>query len=166
MMAFDASQLLKRLEPAVRPSGGRDAHVPARFEDRGFGELLALVSAGGVSTGQPLRCDCELDPALDEAQESRLAAAADRAIAAGAERALMLIDGRALVVDVRDRAIASELQSSDHIVDTSVDAAVYVASGAKDEPLTGLMLSRLAPGSVAAQIEAAKEHSSLRARQA
>jgi len=103
---------------------------------------------------------------LTEAQLERLGSAADQAEAAGADRAVMIIDGRAMVMDVPQRVIETEISaqsgaSSDGegraTVFNHVDAAVYVpgeddASAAAPPPLPG---NGLVPGAVARQLERA-----------
>ena len=127
-MPIDPVQLLKQLEPAVRPVGSRAAAAPpALFEDRSFDDLLTLVSSGSISSGRPVRATVDLDPPLDDAQRDRLAAAADLAEASGAGRALMLIDGRGLVLDVADRSITAEHSAGAPAPVIRLDAAVYVA---------------------------------------
>ncbi len=152
-MKFDAAHLLKRLEPSVRPVAGRDGAVAAQFEHQGFGELLALVSSGRVGSGEPVTCDCELHPPLDDAQYARLSAAMDRATVAGSKRSIMLIDGRGLVADIQDRKIDSELTDADH-VDTGIDAAVFVASDDEEAGTFPLPATGLIPRGVAEQFEA------------
>lgn len=93
--------------------------LPVRSVDRGaggaqeldFAELLRQATAGrvrserpvsapsGAVTGQPLTAD----------QLARLSEAADRAEAGGLTSALVLIDGRALTLDVGARRITGEV---------------------------------------------------------
>ena len=164
-MAVDPIQLLKQLEPAVRPGAapapGRSPQAP--LERRSFDELLALVSRGSMHSGRPVTIDeaASLKAELEGDQLPRLAAAADRAEAAGAQRAVMLIDGRGLVMDVADRIVTAELGAGrgGHLVD--IDAAVYVA-GEADEAEAGSSASGpvagVLPPGVARQIEQAGAH--------
>jgi len=153
-MKFDAAQLLKRLEPSVRPGAGRDGKSVAQFEHQGFGELLALVSSGKVGTGELVICACDLEPPLDDAQHARLSAAMDRATVAGSKRSIMLIDGRGLIADVPSRKIEAELPKAEHAVDTTVDSAVFVASEDDEVRSFPLPAAGMLPRGVAAQLEA------------
>ncbi len=151
MMTIDPVQLLRKLEPAVRPASApariREGATP--FERKGFDELLALVSAGALTDGPPVRTapHVGLDEPLTPGQLDRLAAAANVAAGAGAERAVMLIDGRGLVLDVAARTITAELTDAAEHELVELDAAVYVAStdagprraGAPPPPGTGLV---------------------------
>jgi hypothetical protein len=136
-MAIDPIQLLKQLEPAVRPGAALGSARPpqAPLEQRSFDELLSLVSTGSVHSGRPIAIAdaAPLKDELDDDQKARLASAADTAEAAGARRAVMLIDGRGLVIDVAGRMIETELGAKQNRALTNVDAAVYVA--ARDEEI-------------------------------
>ncbi len=134
----------------------RNPHAP--IEQRDFDSLLKLVSTGELHTDRPVLCECDLEPPLDEAQLGRLGSAADQAESEGANRAVMIIDGRALVMDVPLRVIDTEVSARSSAKSfTHVDAAVYVA-GADDDadaalpPFPG---SGLVPGAVAQQLERA-----------
>ena len=159
-MAIDPAQLLRRLEPAVRPSGAspvrRAPGVP--IEQRDFDSLLTLVASGDVHSGRPVRCDCELDPPLDDSQWQRLASAADQAEAEGSQRAVMILDGRALVMDVPERVIDTEVSAQPRANSfTRVDAAVFVPGDgdATDRSLPPFPGTGLIPGAVADQLERA-----------
>jgi hypothetical protein len=136
-MVIDPIQLLRQLEPAVRPasapSSGRVGQAP--LEQRSFDDLLSLVSRGAVRSGRPITIAASalLRGELDDDQRARLASAADTAQAAGARRAVMLIDGRGLVLDVAGRVIESELGANERRALSGIDAAVYVA--ARDEEI-------------------------------
>jgi hypothetical protein len=135
-MTIDPAQLLRKLEPAIRPAAAPARAVdPQRpLEQRSFDELLTLVSAGGVDSGRPVsvRAGLALQPPLDEGQLGRLGRAVDTAAAEGSQRAVMLIDGRGLVADVAARSITDEL-TADAATVASVDAAVFVLGGDSDQ---------------------------------
>ena len=133
-MPINPLQLLKRLEPAVRPvASGRVAAARPPFEARGFDQMLALVSDGRVSSGRKVTVAFEADPPLNEAQLDRLGAAADLAESSGASSAMMLIDGRGITLDVNERTLTDELTPTSSVVNT-VDAAVYVIDPERDHP--------------------------------
>src|SRR5687768_1214603 len=101
-MVLSAAQLLRNLEPAIRPGGAGTLTPPptrgtAPLESQSFEQLLALAKSGGMASGRPVEFEFEVQPPLEAAQIDRLAQAADQAEAAGAKTALMLIDGRAFV---------------------------------------------------------------------
>jgi hypothetical protein len=162
-MVVDPIQLLKQLEPAVRPVAApgakRDPNAP--LERQSFDELLAMVSRGAVSSGRSIdvRDDANLREPLDRDALDRLAAAADKAEAAGAQRAVMLIDGRGLVMDIAGRAITNELdavRSRDPIL---IDAAVYVPREHELEKTMRLsppMAGLIRPGAAASSNDAAE----------
>lgn len=149
-MAVHASQLLKLLEPAVRPAGiaAPTARPRAPIEGQTFDDLLAQASKGAISSGRPVEAGFEAQPPLDGTQLERLAAAADQAEAAGARTALVMIDGRAFALDVESRTLTSELSGGSGIQTLHVDAAIAVpgdgAQGAATAPLApGVGLSRV-----------------------
>jgi hypothetical protein len=127
-MVFDAQQMLRRLEPAVRRGGPGPAVRPVPgLADAGFSDLLTMVASGRIRSDRAVQVGpaAALDPPLAERQLDRLAAAADEAEAAGARRAIMLIDGRGLVLDVAERRIDGEATPGSGPL-TDLDAAVAV----------------------------------------
>ena len=130
-MPVDPLQLLRKLEPPVRPRHAPAARgaVATPIERLSFENLLSLVSAGGVRSDRPVVVagDVSLTADLDSGQLDRLAVAADLAEASGVRRAVMLLDGRGLIVDVADRRVSSELTPGRDRPVTDIDAAVYVA---------------------------------------
>jgi pimeloyl-ACP methyl ester carboxylesterase len=136
-MTVDPRQLLKRLEPPVRPGGapawGRPGRAP--IEGQRFDDLLTLVSRGEIDSTRPVESRLMDDAALSDEQLARLASAADLAQANGARRAVMFIDGRALLMDVAARNIEDELTAEPSHRLFEIDAAVLVASG-EDPPFS------------------------------
>ena len=161
-MPVDPLQLLRKLEPPVRPP-----HAPAArgtgatpLEHRSFDDLLSLVSRGGVQSDRPVAVagDVSLTAELDSGQLDRLAAAADLAEASGVRRAVMLLDGRGLIVDVADRRVSDELTPGRDRPVTDIDAAVYVAGDDDIEAATPPV--PLAPGLVPPVLAAARSTTS------
>ena len=150
-MPVDPLQLLRKLEPPVRPphapAAGGEGATP--LEHRSFDDLLSLVSAGGVQSDRPVAVagDVSLTADLDRGQLDRLAAAADLAEASGVRRAVMLLDGRGLILDVADRRVSDELTPRRDRPVTDIDAAVYVAGG-DDDVQAATPPAPLAPGLV------------------
>lgn len=135
-MPLDPADLLRRLEPAVRRAGPGPGRAPQPgVTDAGFGDLLSLVADGRVRSDAALTVaeDADLDPPLDDDQFARLASATDQAELAGARRAVMLVDARAIVVDVPERRVERELAAMDGPL-TDLDAAVAVPPA---DPLGG-----------------------------
>ena len=153
-MTIDATQLLKRLDPAVRPAYAAAPHAAGRapIEHQSFEQLLALASRGGIVSGRQVDVACDLQPPLEASQLERLASAADQAEASGSKRALMYIDGRALVLDVASRTIEAELSSRSEGAAYHVDTAVRVADS-QNGPASTLKLpgSGVLPPSIARQ---------------
>lgn len=154
MMMDKPTQLLRRLEPPVRPAYAGEGMTRRRLplEANSFDELLALVSDGWVLSDRAVTLEFVADHELTDEQMTRLAIAADVAEESGAARALMLIDGRGLVLEVSDRSLVSELTDDQASQLAQLDAAVYVAerSGGLKLPGNGLI-----PPVVARQIEQA-----------
>lgn len=157
-MTVNASQLLKRLEPAVRPAAAPLERGSARhpLETQSFDQLLSLASRGALTSGRQVEVGFEARPPLEAAQLERLAAAADQAQAAGARNPLMLIDGRAFVMDVAQRRLTCEVSGASNPGVISVDAAFSVPSdgdarslGAVGPPGPGVI-----PSSIAKQLHA------------
>lgn len=163
MMALKATDLLKRLEPAVRPvspaTPAMRAHGP--LESQSFDQLLALANKGAVHSGRQIEMGFDAQPPLEPSQLERLAAAADMAEAAGAKRVTMLIDGRGFILDVPSRTLTAELAGGAAASVYSVDAAVFV--GSDDEPAESSLLppgNGLLPHSVLKQLLSTSEAAS------
>jgi hypothetical protein len=163
-MSIDPAQLLKRLEPPVRPGAASGLTAPPHLpiEQQSFDQLLTLVARGDVRSDQPVELAFSPGREISSEQMERLAAAADLAQTRGARRAVMLIDGRGLVMDVAGRKIESELDAGTGRVIEGIDAAVYVAGD--EEALDGSLRlpgAGVIPPAVAAQIEAARDSQQL-----
>jgi len=158
MAPIDAATLLKRLEPAIRSVATGAPTAPQQpLESQRFDDLLALVWRGQVNSGREVASRIESDQPLDAAQLQRLAAAADLAESHGAGTALMLIDGRAIVMNIPERALTQELNGDPNRVEYAIgnpshthskfvrlDAAVYVAS--QEESAGGMTIRLPASG--------------------
>ena len=167
-MSIDPAQLLKRLEPPVRPgaASGPPALPRLPIEQQSFDQLLTLVARGNVRSDRPVELAFSPGDELSDEQMERLAAAADLAQTRGARRAVMLIDGRGLVMDVAGRKLEAELAAGEGRMIQSIDAAVYVAGD--EEALDGPTLmpgAGLIPPAVAAQFEAARDSQQFSAKQ-
>lgn len=136
---INSTEMLKRLEPVVRPVESTETAGPrrGRTQGTGFQQLLAQADVGHLGTDRLVHVDDQIE--LDEEQRSRLERAADRAQAASSRKAVVLLDGRALVLDVQSRRVDRELgiAEDDGTVVMDVDAAVMTEraepGGAKSE---------------------------------
>ncbi len=157
-MNADPTQLLRQLEPIVRPAyaAGPAIRPQAPLEHQSFDELLALAAQGGLESGRPVSVAFEPTDEITSRQLDRLSAAADVAEAGGARNALLLVDGRGLVLEVASRTLNAELSESSRF--KSLDAAVYIpgddqeSKGSTLPPPTGI-----APRGVAEQIQQARD---------
>jgi len=138
-MTVNASQLLKRLNPAVQPSfsGGAASRGTTPIDQQSFEQLLSSASRGGIVSGRQVQVNGEVQPPLDAEQLERLASAADQAEASGSKRALMVVDGRSLVMDVGSRTIEAEVNDQRAAAAFCVDSAIRVAGdvSARSAPL-------------------------------
>ena len=158
-MSLNSAQLLKQLEPAVRPAlaPASGARPNAALESQSFDRLLSLASKGAIHSGRQVSVQFDAVPPLAAAQLERLAAAADQAQAAGAKHALMLIDGRGFVLDVQTRTLTAELSNDPASRSANIDAAIFVPGadqGRLDDAL-GPPGSGMMPPSLAKQLQSA-----------
>ena len=108
-MTIDARQLLRRLEPAVRPAGPGTPEVEASSLERArFDELLARAESGEFSSGLELDTS-ELEEPIDDDLRERIDRIADAAEASGHGSILVIAGDRALLVDVPGRRFEGEL---------------------------------------------------------
>ena len=159
MSPTDPTLLLKQLEPAVRPAylGPPPSRPTAPLEQQPFDELLASAKAGRLSSGRAISTAYEGEPISPE-QLQRLAIAADRAESSGAQRAVLLLDGRALLLDVATRTVSMELSASSAL--EKVDTALYVPTESEQTNTRPLgPPGGVAPRGVALEIDQAQRHS-------
>ena len=129
MMRVDSRQLLRRLEPAVRPAGPGPSQTGSTPIDRaGFDDLLARAGRGEFQSGRELD-DTALEEPLDPAVRERISRIADAAEAAGHERILVIAGDQPLLLGVSERRVDGELEASNGVGDTidrlqAVEAAV------------------------------------------
>ncbi len=159
MSPTDPTLLLKQLEPAVRPAylGPPSSRPTAPLEQQPFDELLASAKAGRLASGRAVSTAHEGEPISPE-QLQRLAVAADRAESSGAQRAVLLLDGRALLLDVATRTVSMELSALSAL--EKIDMAVYVPTESEQTNTRPLgPPGGVAPRGVALQIDQAQRHS-------
>ncbi len=150
---ISSAQLLKLLEPAVRPSIAPPVSqkVQGSFESQSFDQLLAQAKKGSVHSGRQLEVACECQPPLEPSQLERMADAADQAQAAGAKRALLMVDGRGFVLDVASRSIVAEATADQAKSIQKTDAVVFVPADVQGLP--GILKPPVAPNVPAAVVK-------------
>ncbi len=159
MSPIDPTFLLKQLEPAVRPAylATPTSRPTAPLEQQPFDELLASSKAGRLASGRAVTTAHVGEPMSPE-QLQRLAVAADRAESSGAQRAVLLLDGRALVLDVPTRTVSAELSASAPM--QKIDTALYVPTESEQTSTRPVgPPGGVAPRGVALQIEQAERRS-------
>ena len=122
-----AMDLLRLLGSGPRPDGASPGVQTEPVQD--FQTLLARARAGGLETGLPVSVADGAGAALDAAQLERLGAVGDRAHAEGATRILVMLDGRALDVDVLSRRVLGEADLAGGKVLTGIDGFVRLGEG-------------------------------------
>jgi hypothetical protein len=163
-MTIDPRQLLRRLEPAVRPAGhGRSESARASVADGGFGELLSLARDGGVESGrEPELAD---GATLEPATLAQVARALDLAEARGARRAVVVAEGRAFVAEVPSRRL-ERLETRDEFIFEEVDAAIAIRGESASFALRPTGPRALPPREIAEQFESLDIHDAGTARRA
>lgn len=135
-MNLDARQLLRRLEPAVRPAGtGRAGTGREPIDRAGFDDLLARAAGGEFASGRPID-QSALETPLDESFAERLGHVADAAEAAGHRSVLVVADDRPLVLDVVGRRLDGELAAAEGDALRPIDAAVRLVAGRTEDRTT------------------------------
>jgi len=119
-------ELLRMLGSGLRPDGA-SARGPEPAMD--FQTLLAQARAGGLETGLPVTVADGAGVSLDASQLARLGSVVDRAHAEGATRILVMLDGRALDVDVLSRRVLGEADLAGGKVLTGIDGFVRLGEG-------------------------------------
>jgi len=129
-MSQSDGDLLRALSSGVRSQGLTAAAArPGKgaagdIDGLDFQSLLAKAKSGTISSGLPVTVSPEAGIELTDEQLGRVAAAADLAQASGASRALVLIDGKAVKLDVGVRTVTgvADMESGKPI--TGIDAVV------------------------------------------
>ncbi len=150
-MSIPPSILLNLLSSGVRAVSGV---APSRAPSPGasdFSSMLGKARAGELSTGLPVTIARNAAIELSDDQLSRLAQAADRAESAGARRALVLMDGRAIEIDIATRQVSREHPLGDSPVITGIDAMIDLGGhagtpGAEDGSAQAAGFSTARPG--------------------
>jgi hypothetical protein len=150
-MTIDPRQLLRRLEPAVRPAGGSSVQPRLSAADGDFTELLSLAKAGGVESGrEPFVAD---GSTLEPATVAQIGRALDLAQSRGARRAAVVAEGRTYIADVATRRL-ERLETRDEFIFEEVDAAIAIRGETAAYTAIPVGPRALPPRAVAEQLEA------------
>ncbi|MDI9404484.1 MAG: hypothetical protein QM516_11485 [Limnohabitans sp.] len=126
-MTIDPRQLLRRLEPAVRPTGASAARGRASVADAtdggGFLELLSLARDGELESSRTL--ELADGATLEPATLAQIGRALDLAEARGSQRAVVVAEGRMFLAEVSARRL-ERLETRDEFVFEEVDAAIAI----------------------------------------
>ncbi|MFM7260255.1 MAG: hypothetical protein ACKO3W_06585 [bacterium] len=152
-MTIDPRQLLRRLEPAVRPTGNGGAKGRTSVADGGFLELLSLANDGGIeSAREPILAD---GATLEPTTLAQIGRALDLAEGRGAQRAVVVAEGRTFIADVPSRTL-ERLETRDDFVFEEVDAAIAIRGESATYAQRPLGPRALPPVSIAEQFEQAR----------
>lgn len=128
----DPANLLRMLEPAVRPAGVPAPQVTPRLpiDQQSFEQVLQTAAGSGdlkISAHAQQRLS-QMGVELSDSQVQALSAAADKAAAKGANDSLMLLNRLGLIVNIPNRTVItalSEQRMSEGVV-TNIDSTVWV----------------------------------------
>ncbi len=133
------NDLLAALASGVRTTAPTRADADTRATGGpGFAELLHAARSGGVSSGLAVEIEPALGLELNDEQRARLELAADRATSEGAERAVVVLDGKALVLDVQDRRVIDAKSLDELGAIPNVDAVIGASKPKETEARVGL----------------------------
>jgi hypothetical protein len=149
-MTIDPRQLLRRLEPAVRPAGGSSVQPRLSAADGDFLELLSLAKSGGIESGRdPVVAD---GSTLEPATLAQVARALDLAQSRGARRAAVVAEGRTYIADVATRRL-ERLETRDEFIFEEVDAAIAIRGETATYATLPVGPRALPPRGIAEQLE-------------
>ena len=113
---------LLRAAGASKPAGPSAAPRPAGPSEGEFADLLRRASSGELVSGAPVSVDRGAGVELTEDQLARLSLAADKAEAEGIQNAVVMMDGAALLLDVKTRTILKQIDLSQGVLSGTADA--------------------------------------------
>ena len=136
-----SAELLRMLGSIGAPGSAPGAPAGSAPSGVDFASLLKQASAGALSSGLPVTIAKGSTVQLSSDQLARIAVAADQAQAQGANRALVLIDGKAIKLDVAVRQITGAADLNSGGVLTGIDSVVSIPAASQSG-------SQAAPGVV------------------
>ena len=146
-MTIDPRQLLRRLEPAVRPtSTGKSRATRVSVADGEFGDLLELARDGGVRSDRDVDTRGAAD--LSRGEREELALVLDQAEARGFKRALIVTHEGPFVADVVTRSLERPLGAALE----AIDCAVRIGASDEAQAARVLVLHALPPLAIQEQI--------------
>ena len=132
-MGLDANHLLRRLRPTGAPNlpvRSGSASSPGSIGE--FARLISLAESDQIDSGRPVSGDGV--SSLDPDQRRRIARACDSLESSGFEDGLVLLGGRAFVVETAGRTIQRELGSEDLGEVHDLGGIVMVEAPDTDDP--------------------------------
>ena len=131
-MGLDGDHLLKRLRPVGTPGvlpscGPRGASDP----DGAFARLIRLAESDALDSQRPIRSSSAQH--LSEEQRQKIGRACDSLESAGLDDGLVLLGGRAFVVETAGRTIRRELMETDAGAIHPLGGVVLVEGPAESE---------------------------------
>jgi hypothetical protein len=162
-MSIDPRQLLRRLEPAVRPAGPGVARARTSAADGAFVELLSLAQDGGVESAREL--ELADGATLEPSTLAHVARALDLAEGRGARRAVVVAEGRTFIADVPSRRL-ERLETRDDFIFEEVDAAIAIRGDTASFTHRPLGPRALPPREIAEQFESLSIDAAARAHRA
>lgn len=132
-MGLDGDHLLKRLRPVAAPATSSPPGTArgASGFDGTFARLIRLAEGGRLDSQRPVNASSTQQ--LSEEQLESIGRACDSLESAGLDDGLVLLGGRAFIVEVADRSIRQELDESDSGVVQSLGGVVLVEAMANGE---------------------------------
>lgn len=134
-MNITSAELLRLLASGSSQAAPNSAAGSA--DAAGFATLLQKAQAGSIASERQVTIRPEAKLTLTDEQLARVALAADRAESQGAMRAAVLIDGKALTLDVTTRQITGQMSLTDLNVATGIDAVVAAPQSPSEQAGAG-----------------------------
>ncbi len=151
-MTIDPRQLLRRLEPAIRPaSSGKSSAARVSVADGGFDALLELARDGELQSHRTV--DARGGADLNQTELEEIAQALDQAEARGFRRALIVTHEGPFVADVATRSVERPLGAALE----AIDCAIRIGARSASAGSRVLVLHALTPLAVQEQIVLARE---------
>jgi len=128
---MQSTDFLKALGSSVRSNAHERTPASSTYAPGApsFDEMLHKAQQGQLNSRLPVKIAKGVNITLSEDQLNRIADAADVAEANGAGRALILIDGKAIRLDVATRTVIGEAQSTSTAAMPDIDSVISAAPG-------------------------------------
>jgi hypothetical protein len=148
-----ATSLLKSLLGPQSASGASGPGVSVGGGGGGlnFANLLSAARSGQVTSDRPVEVAPEVNGQLTAEQLSRIAVAADHAESTGMSNALVLIDGKAVTLDVDSREVTAVMDPRTAAI-TDIDGVLAAPPSSLSAQVAGGSAAG-EPGSIAGVLE-------------